>query len=121
MSKLNNIIKVIIIIVIIIILAIMVCVGIVLNWARNTEIKMIGKTYVDFVVLLGEVIDYKDFIVINDRTSQLEQIDEDIRQKISNYMKDNNLKLKEGHHYFNRIDGTYDEYINDNFKFEKLE
>jgi hypothetical protein len=58
---------------------------------------------------------------LNDETIQLEQIDQDIRQQISDYMKENNLKLKEGHHYFNRVDGTYEEYINDDFIFEKIE
>ena len=89
------------------------------QWADNTEVKMVGKTHVDFFVSSGQLIDYKDFMFLSEETKQLGQISQDVRQQISDYMKENNLKLKEGHHYFNRINGTYEEYISDNFKFEK--
>lgn len=120
MLKNNIFIKLLIAIFAIVILAIVIFIGIIFNWANNTEIEMVGKTYVDFVVLPGQIVDYMDFLTLNEETKQLEQIDEDIRHKISDYMKKNNLKLKEGHHYFNRIDGTYDEYINKDFKFERI-
>ena len=103
-----------------VVLAIVVFMGIIFRWANNTEIEMVGKTHIDFVVSPGEIVDYMDFLTLNEKTKQLEQIDEDIRYKISDYMKKNNLKLKEGHHYFNRVDGAYDEYINENFKFERI-
>lgn len=120
MCKSNMFIKSLIIFTATVVLAIVVFMGIIFRWANNTEIEMVGKTHVDFVVSPGEIVDYMDFPTLNEKTKQLEQIDEDIRYKISDYMKKNNLKLKEGHHYFNRVDGTYDEYINENFKFERI-
>lgn len=120
MFKNNIFIKLLIIIIALVVLAIVLFIGIIFNWANNTEIEMVGKTHVDFVVSPGQIVDYMDFLTLNEKTKQLEQIDEDIRYKISDYMKQNNLKLKEGHHYFNRIDGTYDEYINKDFKFERI-
>ena len=120
MCKSNMFIKSLIIFTATVVLAIVVFMGIIFRWANNTEIEMVGKTHIDFVVLPGEIVDYMDFLTLNEKTKQLEQIDEDIRYKISDYMKKNNLKLKEGHHYFNRVDGTYDEYINENFKFERI-
>lgn len=120
MWKSNIFIKLLIIIIALVVLTIVVFIGIIFNWANNTEIEMVEKTHVDFVVSPGEIVDYMDFLTFNEKTKQLEQIDEDIRYKISDYMKKNNLKLKEGHHYFNRIDGTYDEYINKDFKFERI-
>lgn len=120
MCKSNMFIKSLIIFTATVVLAIVVFMGIIFRWANNTEIEMVGKTHIDFVVSPGEIVDYMDFLTLNEKTKQLEQIDEDIRYKISDYMKKNNLKLKEGHHYFNRVDGTYDEYINENFKFERI-
>ena len=120
MLKNNIFIKLLVVIIALVVLAIVVFTGIIFNWADNTEIEMVGKTHVDFVVSPGQIVDYMDFLTLNEKTEQLEQIDEDIRHKISDYMKQNNLKLKEGHHYFNRVDGTYDEYINENFKFERI-
>lgn len=101
-------------------MAIAVSIGIVLHWANNTEVEILGKTCTDFVVSPGQIVDYTDFLTLTEETLQLREIDEDIRHKISDYMKKNNLKLKEGHHYFNRVDGTYDEYINEDFKFERI-
>ena len=112
--------KLLLIIIALVVLAIVVFIGIIFYWANNTEIEMVGKTHVDFVVSPGQIVDYMGFLTLNEETKQLEQIDEDIRHKISDYMKKNNLKLKEGHHYFNRVDGTYDEYVNKDFKFEKI-
>jgi len=120
MWKNNIFVKLLIIIIVLIIVSIVVFIGIIFNWANNTEIKMVKKTHIDFIVSPGQVVDYTDFLTLNETTKQLEQIDENIRRKISDYMKKNNLKLKEGHHYFNRVNGTYAEYINKDFKFEKI-
>lgn len=35
-------------------------------------------------------------------------------------MQANDLKLSEGTHHFDRIDGTLDEYLNEQFKFEPI-
>lgn len=119
--RINNVfVKILIAFMLSAVITVMVLFGIVYIWASNTEVEMIGKTCVDFVVLPGQVVDYQSFIMPNGETEQLEEIDENTRRKIADYMRSNNLKLKEGHHYFNRIDGTYDEYINQDFKFEKI-
>ena len=121
MSKSRIFVKVSIFIISIIVLAAIIYVGILIHWFNNAEIEMIGKTHIDFFVETDQIVDYEDFIFISDETKQLEIIDLNIREKISNYMKENNLKLKEGHHYITKaLDGTYEEYITDNFKFEKI-
>ena len=83
---------------------------------------MVHKTHFDFVVSPGQIVDYRAFInpQESESTRALRQIPSDIRLKIAEYMKDNNLKLTEGHHYFNRVDGTYERYINEDFSFEEL-
>ena len=50
----------------------------------------------------------------------IEQIEEPIRKTISLYMKANNLKLSEGIHRFNRNDGTLEEYLEEEFRFETI-
>ena len=120
MSK-SKFVKYSIVLILAILSILIVCVvGVILHWAENTEVKIVHKTYVDFIVAPGQIVDYQSFIIITDENEQLNEIDPEIRQQISDYMKENNLKLQEGHHYFNRIDGTYAEYIQDNFKFEKI-
>ena len=94
--------------------------GYVWYWMGTTEL-VVAKDYADLVVEQNQTVDYKDFINPSGTTDTLKQIDPDIRLKIAEYMKENNLKLKEGKHHFNRVNGTYDKYINDEFKFEKME
>ena len=92
-----------------------------LHWVNNTEVKMIGKTHSDLYVAPEQPVDYNIFLNPDEDTKILNEIPLSLRKAISDYMKKNNLKLKEGHHYFKRSNGTYEEYINDNFKFEKIE
>ncbi len=94
--------------------------GYVWYWMGTTEL-VVAKDYADLVVEQNQTVDYKDFINPSGTTDTLKQIEPDVRLKIAEYMKENNLKLKEGKHHFNRVNGTYDKYINDEFKFEKME
>ena len=63
----------------------------------------------------------KIFVDIPEQYSTLEQIEKPIRKTISLYMQANDLKLSEGTHEFTRINGSLDEYINQEFQFEKIE
>ena len=94
--------------------------GYVWYWMGTTEL-VVAKDYADLVVEQNQTVDYKDFINPSGTTDTLKQIEPDVRLKIAEYMKENNPKLKDGKHHFNRVNGTYDKYINDEFKFEKME
>ncbi len=95
-------------------------VGMTYHWASTTEIKT-DKDYSQITVDKNEVVDYSAFIDIPEKYKALVQIEEPIRKTISLYMQANDLKLSEGTHEFTRIDGSLDEYINQEFQFEKIE
>ena len=95
-------------------------VGMAYHWASTTEIKT-SKDYSRIVVEENDVADYKIFLEVPKEYSTLEQIEEPIRKTISLYMQANNLKLSEGTHEFTRINGSLDEYINEEFQFEEIE
>jgi D-alanyl-lipoteichoic acid acyltransferase DltB (MBOAT superfamily) len=54
MRKSGALVKVLIIIISAIILFFIVCIGVIINRANNTEVKMIGKNYVDFLFHPGK-------------------------------------------------------------------
>lgn len=90
------------------------------QWASTTEVK-IDKCYNEIVIEQNELADYTVFIEIPEKHKALEQIEEPIRKTISLYMEANNLKLSPGTHRFNRINGTLEEYLNEEFRFEQIE
>lgn len=94
--------------------------GMTYHWVSTAEIKT-AKDYSQITVGENEIVDYSAFLDIPEKYSALEQIEEPIRKTISLYMQANNLKLKEGTHKFTRINGTLDEYINEEFHFEEIE
>ena len=95
-------------------------IGMAWQWASTTEIKT-TKDYSQIVVKESDVADYSVFIDIPEQYKSLEQIEESIRKTISLYMQSNNLKLSEGTHKFTRIGGSLDEYLNEEFQFEKID
>ena len=111
-----------------VVLGIAVYIGMLILWANTTEVEMISKTHFDFVVKEGQVVDYNAFIAPRGETSSLDHINESIRLQIADYMRENNLKLQEGHHYVrkrsgrngNEDIGTLDEHLK-YFKFEEIE
>lgn len=113
--------------VIILVLFICVYVGMLIHWVNNTEIEMEGKTCITVQVAEEEVIDYSTFLDPRDKMYELGGIEESIRFQIADYMKANNLKLKEGTHTILRegiVNGepekfTYNDYMK-MFKFEKI-
>lgn len=119
--------NIILIAVVILVLFICVCAGMLIHWVNNIEIEMEGKTCITVNVAEGEVIDYSTFLYPSDKMYELGGIEESIRFQIANYMKANNLKLKEGTHTIPRegiVNGepekfTYNDYMK-MFKFEKI-
>ncbi|MBR4892948.1 MAG: hypothetical protein IKZ35_03075 [Clostridia bacterium] len=94
-------------------------VGMAYHWASTTKIEM-SKDYNEIVVEENEIADYTVFIDIPEKYGALKQIEEPIRKTISLYMQANNLKLSVGTHRFDRIDGTLEEYLNEEFRFETI-
>ena len=94
-------------------------VGMTYQWASTTEMDF-SKDFNDIVVEENDMADYTVFIEIPEKYDALKQIPEPIRKTISLYMQANDLKLSEGTHHFDRIDGTLDEYLNEQFKFEPI-
>ncbi|MBQ9940067.1 MAG: hypothetical protein IJO74_00800 [Clostridia bacterium] len=94
-------------------------IGMAWQWASTTEIKT-TKDYTQIVVEENDIADYKIFIDIPEKYIALNQIEEPTRKTISLYMQANNLKLSEGTHSFTRIGGSLDEYLNEEFQFEKI-
>ncbi len=95
------------------------CVGMTYQWASTKEMEF-SKDFNEIVVEENDMADYTVFTEIPEKYGALKQIPEPIRKTISLYMQANNLKLTNGVHSFNRSDGTLDEYLNEQFKFESI-
>ena len=81
---------------------------------RVRQTKDYNSIYVDNTEISA---DYRVFIDIPEKYGALEQIDPVVRQKIADYMKENNLMLSDGEQEFYMMpDGEFDELIG-NFKF----
>ena len=78
------------------------------------------KNYYSFIVEQGDIVDYSVFMRPFGEYHKLNAIDYETREKIAQYMRNNNLKLSEGEQYFDRLDYTYEELINHYFRFEKI-
>jgi len=115
----KNIIRIIIAFVWLVTVILSFYVGMAYHWASTTEIEM-SKDYNEIIVEENEIADYTVFIDIPEKYGALKQIKEPIRKTISLYMQANNLKLSVGTHRFNRVDGTLEEYLNEEFKFEAI-
>ncbi len=89
------------------------------EWASTTVVHD-TKCFNEILVEKNEIADYNVFTEIPEKYGALEQIPESIRKTISLYMQANNLKLKEGIHSFDRLYGTLDDYINEQFVFEPI-
>lgn len=78
------------------------------------------KDYNEIYVKPTEVFDYSMMIEPPEEYSALYQIDLPMRKKVAEYMKEHSFKLRCGEQSFIRLDPTFDELINDCFKFEKI-
>lgn len=98
-----------------------------IHWVNTTEIEMEGKTCITLYVDEEEIIDYSIFLDPKDKMYELGEIEESIRFQIADYMKTNNLKLKEGVYTILRdgiVNGetekfNYNDYLK-MFEFEKI-
>lgn len=95
-------------------------IGSTIYWFKNAEIKLVSQ-YNTVVVNKNELVDYKLFLNPTGRFSVLNHINPVTRRKIAEYMKGNNYKLAEGEQMFNIVIDDYEEYISEDFKFERIE
>ena len=72
------------------------------------------------VVEENDIVDCNMMMSPLDKYSQLLQISDEMRNKVSEYMRQNNLKLKSGKQEFIRNNPTFEELVNDGFIFEKI-
>lgn len=118
----KRIFRAILILLAVILISLAAFIGFIFYKASQTEVKMVGKTHIEFFVPLGKTVDHTAFLYPKreELTHPLMQITKENRRKIAAYMFSNHLKLKRGYHLFNRgVDATVEEYITDNFAFEK--
>lgn len=87
---------------------------------NNVTIRQ-TKDYATMYIEVEDLIDADAMISPPEKYSQLLQIDLEIRLSIAAYMKENNLKLKNGKQKFIRNNPTLKELVNDGFVFEKIE
>ncbi len=80
----------------------------------------VAKDYAEIIISENEIVGKEFFLEPKGKYEVLKQIEEPIRKTIALYMEANNLKLCSGKHRFNRVSGTLDEYLNKEFKFEKI-
>lgn len=114
--------RVILILLAVILVSLAAFIGFIFYKASQIEVKMVGKTHIEFFVPLGKTVDHTAFLYPNkeELTHPLMQITKENRRKIASYMFSNHLKLRRGYHLFKRgVDATFEEYITDNFAFEK--
>lgn len=86
----------------------------------NIQVRQ-TKDYAVMVVEQSDIVDWEEMLSPSDKYSQLLQISEEMRKEVSEYMKKNNLKLKNGEQEFVRNNPTFEELIEDGFQFEKIE
>lgn len=114
--------RVILILFAVILISLAAFIGFIFYKASQIEVKMVGKTHIEFFVPLGKTVDHTAFLYPNkeELTHPLMQITKENRRKIASYMFSNHLKLRRGYHLFKRgVDATFEEHITDNFAFEK--
>ena len=85
-----------------------------LNTVQIRQTKDFASMYVDE----HDRIDADAMITPPEKYSQLLQIDLEMRTRVAEYMKQNNLKLKCGKQEFVRINPTFEELIGEEFGFK---
>lgn len=94
--------------------------GMLFHWTTTAELDL-SKNYSEITVAENEIVDYSAFVSISEKYGALGQIDESIRKTIALYMQANDLKLAEGTHRFDRVNGTLEKYLTEEFKFEPID
>ena len=110
----KRIFRAILILLAVILISLAAFIGFIFYKASQIEVKMVGKTHIEFFVPLGKTVDHTAFLYPNkeELTHPLMQITKENRRKIASYMFSNHLKLRRGYHLFKRgVDATFEEYI----------
>ncbi len=78
------------------------------------------KDYATIEITPNDTADYMVFLHPSGKYRRLLELDDDVRYQIAEYMKENNLVLQVGEQEFCALlDATFEELINQDFKFEK--
>ena len=94
----------------------------VLMFYQLSQIQMRwSKDYATMYVDEEDIINAMAMVSPSEKYSALLLIDIEMRQQIVNYMEKNNYKLKSGKQEFVKEDPSFEELINDDFQFEKIE
>lgn len=93
--------------------------GVLVYRLDNLSIRQ-TKDYAIIYVDEDDVIDSNAMISPPEKYSQLLQIDINTREKVAEYMQENNFKLKSGKQDFIRNNPSVDELINGGFEFEEI-
>ena len=113
----KKILKVLLYAVIIIVIVLLILLGLTcyeLNQIRTT------KDFIPITIENNEIVDYRDFAFCDGKDDMFKKISPECRAEVANYMYENNLKLKYGEYEFCKSNPTFDELVNENFKFEKI-
>ena len=95
-------------------------VAVLLYQLSNIDIRQ-TKDYAEMYVEEGDIIDCQVMITPPEKYSQLLQIDYEMRNEVSEYMRKNNFKLKSGKQEFVRNNPTFEELVENGFVFEEIE
>ena len=114
MKKVLNVLLYAVIIIVIVLLILLELTCYELSQIRTT------KDFIPITIENNEIVDYRDFAFCDGKYDVFKEISPECRAEVDNYMYENNLKLKSGEYEFCKINPTFDELVNDNFKFEKI-
>ena len=109
--------KILLYIVIIIVVVLLVLIG--LTCYELSKIKT-TKDFIPVTIEKDEIVDYRNFAFCEGKYDIFKEIPPECRAEVANYMYENNLKLQSGEYEFCKTNPTFDELVNDNFKFEKI-
>ncbi len=102
-------------------LLVLISVCVVLDFVSLSTIKVRPtKQFAEMYVDEGDVLDFNTFLCPHEKYNALLQIDSDMREKVAEYMKRNDYKLKSGHQEFIRSNLSFEELIDSGFEFEQI-
>jgi len=106
-------------IILILLALVIITVGVFCYMLSQVPIRAV-KHYVTVEVMQEECADYTVFLYPSGKYKYLLRLDDKVRYRIAEYMKENNLVLKTGEQTFCAIgDATFEELTTQDFKFEK--
>lgn len=106
-------------IMIFVLVILIIVIGIMANQLSNITIRQ-TKDYAVIYVDPKDCVDFRMFLNPTEKYKALRQINSELRVKVAGYMKDNNLKLAAGKQEFVRNNPTFEELIENGFKFQQI-